>query len=127
MTKDTQNKAIRMPGKERPAASQLVIQKPPTTKPHPRNLAKNSKPSADQLIKPIAEGIEYRFLRSQPRVLGSGSLHRARPRQSEYHPSMPISVLRNLDTPALLAALADIGCQGVKQSSLNPLKWPVLH
>ena len=53
----TKNKAIRMPGKERPAASQLVIQKPPTTKPHPRNPAKNTKPSADQLIKPIAEGL----------------------------------------------------------------------
>jgi hypothetical protein len=71
----------------------------PTTKPHPRNLAKNTKPSTDQLIKPIAEGLEYRFLRSQPRVLGSGSLHRARPRQSVYHHSMPIRVLRNLDTP----------------------------
>ena len=47
----TKNKAIRMPGKERPAASQLVIQKPPTAKPHPRNLAKNTKPSTDQLIK----------------------------------------------------------------------------
>ena len=99
----TKNKAIRMPGKERPAASQLVIHKPPTTKPHPRNPAKRTKPSADQLIKPIAEGREYRFLRSQPRVLGLGSLHRARPPQSEYHHSMPIRVLRNLDRPALLA------------------------
>lgn len=54
----TKNKAIRMPGKERPAASRLVIQKPPTTKPHPRNAAKNTKPSADQLIKPIAEGLD---------------------------------------------------------------------
>ena len=123
----TKNKAIRMPGKERPAASQLVIQKPPTTKPHPRNLAKNTKPSTDQLLKPIAEGLEYRFLRSQPRVLGSGSLHRARPRQSEYHHSMPIRVLRNLDTPTLLVPLADIERRGVKQSSLNLLKWPVLH
>ena len=99
----TKNKAIRMPGKERPAASQLVIQKPPTTKPHPRNLAKNTKPSADRLIEPIAEDLAYRFLRSQPRVLGSGSLHRARPRQSEYHHNMPIRVIFNLDTPALLA------------------------
>ena len=46
----TKNKAIRMPGKVRPAASQLVIQKPPTTQPHPSNLAKNTKPSTDQLI-----------------------------------------------------------------------------
>jgi hypothetical protein len=27
----------------------------------------------------IAEGLEYRFLRSRPRVLGSGSLHSATP------------------------------------------------
>jgi hypothetical protein len=93
----TKTKAIRMPGKERPAVSRLVIQKPPTTRPHLRNLAKNTKPSADQLIKPIAEGLEYRFLRSQLRVLGSGSLHRARPRRSENQHSMPIRVLRNLD------------------------------
>jgi hypothetical protein len=29
-------KAIRMPGKKRPAASRLVIQRPPTTEPHLR-------------------------------------------------------------------------------------------
>ena len=39
-------KAIRMPGKERPAASRLGIQRPPTTEPHPRNLCRNTKPSA---------------------------------------------------------------------------------
>ena len=88
------NKAIRMPGKERPAASQLVIQKPPTTKPHPRNLAKNTKPSADQLIKPIAEGLEYRFLRSQPRVIGPGSLRKARPRRSVSHNNMQSEPLK---------------------------------
>jgi hypothetical protein len=38
--------AIRMPGKECPAASRLVIQKPPTTEPHHRNLCRNAKPSA---------------------------------------------------------------------------------
>ena len=106
------NKAMRMPDKERPAASQLVIQKPPTTKLHPRNLAKNTKPSADQLIKPIAEGLEYRFLRSQPRLLGSGSLHRARPRQSEYHHSMPlgkqgVSQLRHTGTPRTTLLTSD--------------------
>src|SRR5271154_1756264 len=35
-----------MPGKERPAASRLAIQKPPTTEPHQRNLYRNTKPSA---------------------------------------------------------------------------------
>jgi hypothetical protein len=38
--------AIRTPGKECPAASRLVIQKPPTTEPHHRNLCRNTKPSA---------------------------------------------------------------------------------
>jgi hypothetical protein len=43
-------KAIRMPGKERPASSRLGIQRPPTTKPHQKNLCRNTKPSAGQPI-----------------------------------------------------------------------------
>ena len=78
-------KAIRMPGKERPAASRLVIQKPLPTKPHHRNLGKNTKPSAGQPIGQTAEGLDHRFLRSQPRVIGPGSLCKARPRQSDYN------------------------------------------
>jgi hypothetical protein len=76
-----------MPGKERPAASRLVIQRPPTTEPHLRNAGKNTKPSNGQLLSQTAEGLDYRFLRSQPRVLGPGSLRKARPRQSDYHHS----------------------------------------
>jgi hypothetical protein len=41
-------KAIWLPGKERQAASRLVIQKPPTREPYHRNLATNAKPSASQ-------------------------------------------------------------------------------
>ncbi len=78
-------KAIWMPGKERPAASRLVIQKPPTTKPHHRNPGKNTKPSGSLPIGQTAEGLDYRFLRSQPRVIGPGSLRKARPRQSDYN------------------------------------------
>ena len=81
----TKAKAIRMPGKERPAASRLVIQKPPTTEPHHRNTGKNTKPSAGQPIGQTAEGLDYRFLRSQPRVIGPGSLRKARPRRSDSH------------------------------------------
>jgi hypothetical protein len=77
--------AIWMPGKERPAASRLVIQRPPTTEPHLRNAGKNTKPSDGQLLSQTAEGLDYRFLRSQPRVIGPGSLRKARPRQSEYN------------------------------------------
>ena len=78
-------KAIWMPGKERPAASRLVIQKPPTTEPHHRNTGKDTKPSAGQPIGQTAEGLDHRFLRSQPRVIGPGSLCKARPRQSDYN------------------------------------------
>jgi hypothetical protein len=54
-------------------------------KPHHRNHGKNTKPSAGQPIGQTAEGLDYRFLQSQPRVIGPGSLHRARPRRSEYN------------------------------------------
>jgi hypothetical protein len=96
--------AIRMPGKERPAESRLGIQKPPTTKHHHRNLCKDAKPSAGQPIGQTAEGPGYRFLRSQPRVIGPGSLRKARPRQSEYNTTtqsnglninVPMSALQN--------------------------------
>ena len=80
-------KAIRMPGKERPAASRFGIQRPPTTEPHLRNAGINTKPSDGQLLSQTAEGLDYRFLRSQPRVIGPGSLRKARPRRSDYHHS----------------------------------------
>jgi hypothetical protein len=81
----TKAKAIWMPGKERPAASRLVIQRPPPTEPHHRNTGKDTKPSAGQPIGQAAEGLDYRFLRSQPRVIGPGSLRKARPRRSDSH------------------------------------------
>jgi hypothetical protein len=91
MTKPTttataKTEAIRMPGKERPAASRLGIQGPPPSEPHPRNTGRNMKPSDSRPIGPTAEGLDdYRFLRSQPRVIGHGSLRRARPPQSDYN------------------------------------------
>jgi hypothetical protein len=94
--------AIWMPGKERPAASRLVIQRPPTTEPHLRNIGRNTKPSAGQPIGQTAEGLDHRFLRSQPRVIGPGSLRKARPRQSEYNNT---TQSKGLNINALLAAL----------------------
>jgi hypothetical protein len=86
MTKaKTKAKAKRTPGKERPAASRLVIQRPLPTKPHHRNTGKDTKPSVGQPIRQTAEGLDRRFLRSQPRVIGPGSLRKARPRQSKYN------------------------------------------
>ena len=93
---------IRMPGKVRPAASRLVIQKPPTTEPHPRNTGKDTKPSAGQPIGLTAEGLGYRFLRSQPRVIGPGSLRKARPWRSEYNTTTESKTLNvNAKLPAL--------------------------
>jgi len=95
-------KAIWMPGKERPAAARLVIQKPPTTEPHHRNTGKDTKPSAGQPIRLTTEGLGYRFLRSQPRVLGPGSLRKARPRRSEYNTT---TKSKGLNINAILTAL----------------------
>ena len=95
-------KAIWKPGKERPAASRLVIQRPPTTEPHLRNAGKNTKPSDGQLLSQTAEGLDYRFLRSQPRVIGPGSLRKARPRRSEYNAT---TKSKGLNINTLLAAL----------------------
>jgi hypothetical protein len=95
-------KAIRMPGKERPAASRLVIQRPPTTEPRLRNAGRNTKPSDGQLLSQTAEGLDYRFLRSQPRVIGPGSLRRARPRQSDYNTN---TQSKGLKINALMPAL----------------------
>ena len=86
MTK-VKTKTIRMPGKERPAASRLVIQRPLPTKLHHRNTGKNTKPSNGQPIGQTSEGLDHRFLRSQPRVIGPGSLRKARPRRSDYDPT----------------------------------------
>jgi len=94
--------AIRKPGKERPAASRLGIQRPPTTKPHHRNACTNTKPSAGKPVRQTAEGLDYPFLRSQPRVIGPGSLCKARPRQSEYNTT---TQSRSLNIYATLFAL----------------------
>ena len=80
-----ETKTKTMPGKERPASSRLGIQRPPTTKPHQKNLCKNTKPSSSQPIsKPQRVSITD-SLRSLPRVIVPGSLRKARPRQSDSH------------------------------------------
>jgi len=77
-------KEIRMPGKERPAASQSRIQRPPTTELHHKNAGKKHETLRQSARKPTAEGLDRRFFRSQPRVIGPGSLRKARPQRSEY-------------------------------------------
>src|SRR3954467_8578955 len=88
-------KAIWMPGKERPATSQYTPQAPATsqtpvqgaatTKLHHKNADRNTKPSDSRLASQTAEGLDRRFFRSQPRVIGPGSLRRARPRRSVFN------------------------------------------
>ena len=81
----TKTKAIRVPGKERPAASQTRTQGLRRRSLTIGILVKNTKPSAISPASETAEGLDRRFLRSQPRVLGLESLRRARPRRSEYY------------------------------------------
>ena len=90
----TKAKTKRMPGKERPAAARLVIQRPPTTKLHQKNLHRNTKSSTGLPIGQTAEGLVHRFLRSLPRVIGPGSLRKARPRQSVSHNNMQLEPLK---------------------------------
>ena len=61
-------------------------------------LVKNTKPSAISPAGKTAEGLDRRFLRSQPRVLGPGSLRKARPRRSDYYPNTQ-STLLNINAP----------------------------
>jgi len=83
-----------MPGKKRLAASRSPIQMPPTTETLHRNHRRNTKPSASQPIRQTAEGLDHRFLRSQPRVIGPGSLRKARPPRSDYNRNTRPEVLR---------------------------------
>ena len=96
----TKTKAIRMPGKERPAASQSRIQGLRRRSLTIGILVKNTKPSAVSPAGETAEGFDRRFLRSQPRVLGPGSLRKARPRRSDYYPNTQLQAL-NLNAPLL--------------------------
>src|SRR5271154_1505310 len=48
-------------------------------------LAETRNPPPASPIGLTAEGLDHRFLWSQPHVIGSGSLRRARPRRSDSH------------------------------------------
>jgi hypothetical protein len=58
--------AIRNAGQKTPGGVATRIQRPPTTEPHQKNLCRNTKPSAGSPVRETAEGLDYRFLRSQP-------------------------------------------------------------
>src|SRR5277367_2108926 len=114
-----------MPGKERPAASRLAIQRPPTTEPPQKNLCRNNKKSsAGQPIRQTAERLDYRFLRSQPRVIGPGSLRRARPRQSDYNTN---TQPKGSDHQRATLCLANLYAGKVKQSRLLPLSMAAFN
>jgi hypothetical protein len=98
----TRTKAIWRPGKERPAASQIRTQGLRRRSLTIGTLVQNTKPSAVSPASETAEGLDRRFLRSQPRVLGPESLRKARPPRSDYYRNTQ-SQLLNIN--ALLVAL----------------------
>ena len=101
-----------------------VIQRPPTTELHQKNLSRNTKPSAGLPIRQTAEGLDHRFLRSLPRVIGPGPLRRARPRQSDYNTNtQPKGLIINAPLPALQNPHV---CK-VKQSRLRPLSMAAFN
>ena len=59
-------------------------------------------PLNDQLESQTAEGLDHRFLRSQPRVLGSGSLRKARPLQNEHQHSTELQMLNTHEQNQIL-------------------------
>ena len=62
-TATAKTKAIRMPGKERPAASRLGIQWPPTTKSHHRHLGRKQAGPSDSLPRDTPQRVlDHRFL-----------------------------------------------------------------
>ena len=118
MTKPTttaaaKTKAIRMPGKERPATSRLGIQGPPTPEPHPRNTGRNTKPSDSQPIGSTAEGLDYRFLRSQPGHRPWITPQGATPAEQNHN------IKHHFEGSIL--SLANARCGKVKQSRLRPI------
>ena len=91
-----------MPGKKRPAASRITIQRPPTTRASPKESLQKHETLCGVPVGETAEGLDYRFLRSQPRVIGLGLLHWARPRQSDYNTNtQPKGLIINAQLPAL--------------------------
>ena len=86
----TTSKAKRKPGKSGPAASAFFDPEPPLRRLHQKNLStsktkiKTPCPTSRR-VDSRAEGLHSRFLRSQPRRIGSGSSQRTRLRWEWLH------------------------------------------
>ena len=111
-------KAIWMPGKERPAASRLVIQKPPTTEPHHRNICRSTKPSAGQPSRLTAEGSRLPIPSEpapchRPWITPQGATPAERVQQ--YH------AIKGSEHQRTTGRLAKLYVGKVKQSRLRPL------
>jgi|HubBroStandDraft_6_1064221.scaffolds.fasta_scaffold113941_3 hypothetical protein len=90
--------------------------------PHQKNLCRNTKPSAASPVRETAEGLDYRFLRSQPRVIGLGLPRRARPQQSDYNTNT------QLKGPIINASLSALQIHTyAKQSRLRPLSMAAFN
>ena len=73
---------------------------------HLRNTGRNSRPSDCQPVGQTVEGLDYRFLRSQLRVIGPGSLRKTRLRRSEYNLNTHPYGLNNNRSTGTLQTLA---------------------
>ena len=67
-------------------------------------LVETRNPLPGQLESQTAEGLDHRFLRSQPRVLGSGSLRKARPSLSEHQHSTQLQLSNSHESKQILLA-----------------------
>ena len=90
MTK-AKTKEIWMPGKERPAASRLVIQKPLPTEPHHRNLARNY----ELHVEGLPEDFHLKGVRLSGRNGTGSDLNRDRRRTRQLGASVAIILSKN--------------------------------
>jgi hypothetical protein len=96
------NKSNKDAGQRTPGDFAISDPGPPTTKLHHKNVGRNTKPSDSPARKPNRRGSRLPILPEPARVLGPGSLRKARPRRSDYYRNTQSSLM---NTNAQLLAL----------------------
>ena len=124
MTKSTttataKTKAIRMPGKERPAASRLGIQGPPTPEPHPRNTGRKHETLRQPAHRANCRGSRLP-IPSEPTPCHRPWITPQGATPSRAKPQL-IKHLTVEDSIANLTSLQTSRCGKVKQSRLRPI------
>src|SRR5271155_5147150 len=113
-----------MPGKERPSASRLAIQRPPTTEPHHRNLYRNTKPSAGRPHQANRRGSRLPIPSEpapchRPWITPQGATPAER--VQHYH------AIKGSEHQRVTARLAKLHVGKVKQSRLRPLSMAAFN